>query len=81
MKGKKSKPSRAVNPCKGVNMQKLKMKDLYVGLLVYKDGVPLRCLDPFGFTATFEVCKIDKHGKAHGLREFVRYCESQLVFD
>ena len=62
-------------------MTKLKMKDLYVGLLVFKDGEPLRCLDPFGFTATFEVCKIDKCGRVHGLRKFVRFCESQLVFD
>ena len=37
-------------------MRKLKMNDLYVGLLVFKDGVPLRCLDPHGYAATFEIC-------------------------
>jgi hypothetical protein len=62
-------------------MQKLKLKDLYVGLLVYKNGVPLRCLDPFGYCATFEECEIDKKGKVQRLNKFVRLSERNLVFD
>ena len=62
-------------------MKKMKMQDLYVGLVVVKDGVHLRCLDPYGYTATFEVCEVDKRGNIVQKRKFVRLTEKELVFD
>lgn len=62
-------------------MRQLKTKDLLVGQVYFKDGVPLRCLDPFGYEIVFEKCEIDKRGNIKRLNKFVRLTESQLDFD
>jgi hypothetical protein len=62
-------------------MRKLKMKDLYVGLLIFKNGVPLKCLEPDNFVATFEIQTVDKKGNFVRTNEFVRLTEKDLTVD